>query len=123
MKQLLLVGIGGFVGSALRYLVYIWVDKRFEAIFPLSTFLVNIIGSLILGLIAGLFLKSNISVELRLLLGVGICGSFTTFSTFAIENVTLLEQKDFFTASAYVLGSVLVGLLMAFAGYWIGKSI
>lgn len=123
MKQVLLVGIGGFAGSTLRYLAYLWIDRRFEGVFPLSTLFVNVLGSLILGLIVGLFMKSNISPELRLFLGVGICGSFTTFSTFAMENVSLLGQKDIVTSLVYTLASLVLGLLMAFAGYWIGKSI
>lgn len=122
MKQVLLVGVGGFAGSVLRYLAYLWIDKRFEGVFPLSTLFVNTLGSLILGLIVGLFIKSNISPELRLFLGVGICGSFTTFSTFAMENVSLLEQKDMVTAASYTLASIILGMVMAFAGYWIGKS-
>ncbi|MEM9298972.1 MAG: fluoride efflux transporter CrcB [Bacteroidota bacterium] len=123
MKQVLLVGVGGFAGSVLRYLAYLWIDKRFEGVFPLSTLFVNTLGSLILGLIVGLFIKSNISSELRLFLGVGICGSFTTFSTFAMENVSLLEQKDMVTAASYTLASIILGMVMAFAGYWIGKSL
>ena len=123
MKQVLLVGVGGFAGSVLRYLAYLWIDKRFEGVFPLSTLFVNTLGSLILGLIVGLIIKSNISPELRLFLGVGICGSFTTFSTFAMENVSLLEQKDMVTAASYTLASIILGKVMAFAGYWIGKSL
>ena len=123
MKQVLLVGVGGFAGSVLRYLAYLWIDKRFEGVFPLSTLFVNTLGSLILGLIVGLIIKSNISPELRLFLGVGICGSFTTFSTFAMENVSLLEQKDMVTAASYTLASIILGMVMAFAGYWIGKSL
>ncbi|MEM9858514.1 MAG: fluoride efflux transporter CrcB [Bacteroidota bacterium] len=122
MKHVLLVGIGGFIGSVLRYLSYLWIDKRIEGAFPMSTFFVNILGSLILGLIVGLFTRSNVSPELRLFLGVGICGSFTTFSTFAMENVNLLEQKDFVTIVSYASGSLILGTLMALVGYWVGKS-
>ncbi|MEM1407866.1 MAG: fluoride efflux transporter CrcB [Bacteroidota bacterium] len=123
MKQVLLVGIGGFAGSILRYLAYLWIDKRFISVFPLSTFLVNVMGSILLGFIVGLFVKSNISPDLRLFLGVGICGSFTTFSTFAMENVTLIEQRDIVTTLTYTFVSLLVGILMALAGYWIGKTL
>lgn len=123
MKQVLLVGIGGFAGSILRYLAYLWIDKRFISVFPLSTFLVNVMGSILLGFIVGLFVKSNISPDLRLFLGVGVCGSFTTFSTFAMENVTLIEQRDIVTTLTYTFVSLLVGILMALAGYWIGKTL
>lgn len=118
IKQLLLVGIGGFTGSIFRYLTYLWVDKRFEGAFPLATFSVNIIGSFFLGLLYGAAVRSDlISQDLRLLLGVGICGSYTTFSTFAFENLGLLEQKDFVTTSYYISGSLILGLLAAYGGY------
>lgn len=123
MKQILLVGVGGFTGSILRYLVYLWIDKRWDTVFPFATFTVNIVGSLLLGFILGLFIKSNLSDEMRLLFGVGICGSFTTFSTFAMENVTLLEQKDLTSTISYLIASVVIGILVALAGYWLGKSI
>ncbi|MEM7110494.1 MAG: fluoride efflux transporter CrcB [Bacteroidota bacterium] len=123
MKQVLLVGIGGFTGSIFRYLAYLWIDRRFVGVFPLSTFLVNVLGSLVLGFIIGLFVKSNISPDLRLFLGVGVCGSFTTFSTFAMENVSLIGQKYIMTSVAYTLASLVLGMLMAFAGYWIGKTV
>ncbi|MEQ9166004.1 MAG: fluoride efflux transporter CrcB [Fulvivirga sp.] len=120
-KNILLVGLGGFLGSTLRYLVYIFVDKRFIGSFPLATFSVNIIGSFLLGLLVALSFKNNLSESMRLLLAVGLCGSFTTFSTFAMENFSLLSQKDIMTAFLYISLSVIIGLAAAFAGQWVGK--
>lgn len=120
-KNILLVGLGGFLGSTLRYLVYIFVDKRFVGSFPLATFSVNIIGSFLLGLLVALSFKNNLSESMRLLLAVGLCGSFTTFSTFAMENFSLLSQKEIMISFLYISLSVIVGLAAAFAGQWVGK--
>lgn len=121
LKNILLVGLGGFLGSTLRYLVYIFVDKRFIGSFPIATFSVNIIGSFILGLLVALSFKNSLSESMRLLLAVGLCGSFTTFSTFAMENFSLLTQKELMTSFLYISLSVVIGLAAAFAGQWVGK--
>jgi CrcB protein len=121
LKNILLVGLGGFLGSTLRYLVYIFIDKRFTGSFPVATFSVNIIGSFVLGLLVALFLKNSLSDSMRLLLAVGLCGSFTTFSTFAMENLNLLSQKEILTSFLYISLSVVIGLAAAFTGQWVGK--
>jgi CrcB protein len=121
LKNILLVGLGGFVGSTLRYLAYVYIDKRFAGLFPAATFSVNIIGSFILGILIALYLKNSLSESMRLLLAVGICGSFTTFSTFAMENFSLLSQKEILTSFIYISLSMIIGLGAAFAGQWIGK--
>ena len=122
MKQLLLVGIGGFLGSTLRYLTYLWIEQRYEKAFPLSTFIVNIIGSLLLGIVLGFIAKVYAAGnEMRLLLGVGLCGSYTTFSTFAVENIRFLYQKDLLTSLLYIIASVVLGLLAAHLGYTLIK--
>ncbi len=123
IKNVLLVGIGGFLGSSLRYLTYIFIDKRFESTFPLSTFTVNIVGSLLLGILVGISLKESLSEPMRLLLAVGICGSFTTFSTFAMENLNLLSQRDMATSFIYIAASVILGLAAAFLGQWLSLKL
>lgn len=124
LRNILLVGLGGFFGSVLRYLVYLFVDKNIQLAWPIATFSVNIIGSLILGIIYGLLFKTNfISPDLRLLLAVGFCGSFTTFSTFAYENLQMLQQRDFITMILYTGLSLVLGLLAAYSGYLIGKGL
>jgi len=121
LKNILFVGLGGFAGSVARYLVYVAIDKRIEHIFPISTFTVNVVGSLILGVLSALFLKEHLTEPARLFLAIGFCGSFTTFSTFAYENLQLIEQKPLI-ALLYVVASFLVGLMMVFAGYYLGKQ-
>lgn len=121
IKNLLLVGFGGFIGSTLRYLTYIFIDKRHSLSFPMSTFTVNIIGSLILGIIIGLSLKDSVNENMRLFLAVGICGSYTTFSTFALENISLLSQKDLFVSFIYITASIVLGLGAALLGQMIVK--
>ncbi|MBL6447308.1 fluoride efflux transporter CrcB [Fulvivirga sp. 29W222] len=123
-KNVLIVGLGGFMGSIARYLTYILIDKRFPSIYPVSTLTVNVIGSFILGIITGFLLKNNIPNDtMRLLLAVGFCGSFTTFSTFAYENLFFINQKLVPTAFIYIFVSLTLGLLAVFAGHWVGKSI
>ena len=121
LKNIVLVGLGGFLGSTLRYLVYLFVDKRFIGSFPMATFSVNIIGSFLLGLLVVLSFKNSLSESMRLLFAVGLCGSFTTFSTFAMENFSLLSQKDIMTSFLYISLSVIIGLAAAFVGQWVGK--
>jgi CrcB protein len=123
LKNILIVGLGGFIGSILRYLTYLFIDKRFEITFPLSTITVNVIGSLLLGIVIGLSLKDNLNEQLRLLLAVGVCGSFTTFSTFALENFNLLSQREIMTTFLYIGASVFLGLVAVFIGQLIGKMI
>lgn len=123
MKQILLVGLGGFLGSTARYLTYLWIDLRFAKIFPLSTLTVNIVGSLLLGLLYGYMAKSQTgaATEIRLLLGVGLCGSYTTFSTFALDNLNLLQQKDLANTLIYIFASLVLGLLAVYGGYSVFK--
>lgn len=122
MKQLLLVGFGGFIGSIVRYLVsklnITWV---FHAI-PMGTLTVNILGSLLIGFILGVFLNSDLlSTNLRLFLVVGFCGGFTTFSSFTNENFMLLQNGQYLTALIYIFGSILLGILSVYVGYLISN--
>lgn len=124
LKNILLVGFGGFLGSVFRYLTYLAVDKNFSTNWPIATLSVNILGSLILGFIYGLLVKSVfVSQDTRLFLAVGFCGSFTTFSTFAYENLQLLQQKDILTMITYTSISVVFGLLAAYGGFLLGKMV
>ena len=123
MKQVLFVFLGGGVGSASRYLISKWLNTG-GSTFPYGTFVVNILGSLIIGLILGYTLKSNIiSQQMTLLLATGFCGGFTTFSTFAYENQVFLKNGDFLNFGLYTIGSFILALIAVFLGLWIAKSL
>jgi len=109
----LLVGAGGFVGAIARYLAARWVGSAVETRFPLGTFLINVSGSFLLGLLGAIVVQKAIpnADALRLALGVGFLGAFTTFSTFEYETHALLEDGLWFTALANVVLSVVVGLV------------
>ncbi len=111
MKQLLIVGLGGGLGSILRYLTSMLTAKYNTHSFPLATFLTNVLGCFIIGLLIGYFSNSNTDHNLKLLLITGFCGGFTTFSTFAAENVILFQNQSYLTLTFYTLASVIVGLL------------
>jgi len=122
MKQVLLVFIGGGVGSVLRYIV-----GKFTKIpasgFPWSTFHVNVLGSLLIGILMGITLKnSSFSENQTLLLITGLCGGFTTFSAFAYENQVFLKEGDFTNFLIYTLGSISLGLVAVFLGLFISKN-
>jgi fluoride exporter len=117
MRPLLFVGIGGGLGSMLRYLVQIFVGRHVPVVFPLGTFLVNCSGCFLIGMFYSLATKyTGISPEWRLFLITGICGGFTTFSTYSYDGLVLLRQGSHFSFMLYMLGSVVLGLLATFAG-------
>jgi CrcB protein len=117
-KTILLVGFGGFIGSVARYYVSkINLSVDFFSI-PVGTFLVNILGSFVLGFLTGIATKSPIiTLEMRLFLMVGICGGFTTFSTFSSENLMLLHNGQILSIFLYTGFSLIFGFLAVFLGY------
>ncbi|MGB4415950.1 MAG: fluoride efflux transporter CrcB [Paludibacter sp.] len=118
MKQLLLVGLGGFIGSVARFLVSkLNLSWHFLSI-PMGTLTVNVVGSFIIGFIVGISAKSEIiSSDLRLFLMVGFCGGFTTFSSFTNENLMLMQNGQLLTVLLYTAGSILLGFLAVYLGY------
>src|SRR6187455_1929124 len=111
IKYILIVFIGGGTGSVLRYLTSVLTNKYFTSGFPLATFLVNIIGCLIIGFVTGLYLKNSMTnPDTKLLLVAGFCGGFTTFSAFAQENINLLQTNQISMAVIYTTLSVITGL-------------
>lgn len=118
IKNILIIGFGGFIGSVARYFVSkLNLYWDFYSV-PIGTLLVNIIGSLIIGFLAGMSDKTNIlSLELRLFLMVGICGGFTTFSSFTNENLMLLHNGQFLSIFLYTGLSVLLGFIAVYFGY------
>ncbi len=123
VKAILLVGAGGLVGSIFRYLSQQLVLRYFSSSFPWPTFAVNITGCFIIGIIYAFSERGNLlSPELRLLLATGFCGGFTTFSSFAFDNVNLLRDGQFLYAFLYIAASVLLGILAAYGGVFVVKS-
>ena len=124
MKQLLLVGIGGFVGSIARYLVSkLNITWSFLDL-PMGTLTANVVGSLIIGFLTGAFLNAGwMNQNLKLLLVVGFCGGFTTFSSFTAENFALIQNGQYGTAISYTLLSVILGIIAVFAGYYIFNKV
>ncbi len=122
MKECLLVGIGGMLGSIARYLSSGYFIHTFpNAKFPWGTFFVNLLGCFIIGLIAGLIEKlSGYNSEIRLICITGFLGGFTTFSAFGIESLHLLKGGDTVIAVMYVSGSVVLGILLAYLGLKLG---
>jgi len=110
--KMLLVAAGGAVGSMTRYQIGAWVLARTETwAFPLGTFLVNVLGCLIAGVLIGIDEQRHfLTLELRVLLFTGFLGGFTTFSAFGVETVALVERGAFGVATVYVLSSVIIGL-------------
>ena len=122
MKQVLLVFLGGGIGSALRYAIG-RIFNTSSAGYPWGTFSVNIIGSLLIGVFMGIALKNNnLSENQTLLLVTGLCGGFTTFSAFAYENQQFIKEGDLTSFAIYTLGSLSLGILAVFLGLVISKS-
>ena len=123
MKAILLVFLGGGAGSALRYVIGKNLNPTTVG-FPWGTFAVNLIGSLIIGLVFGWILqKSKLSNDTLLLIVAGFCGGFTTFSAFALESLNFLKMGNTSLFLTYVLSSILVGLLCVWFGYLVMKYI
>ena len=124
MKEIAYIFIGGGVGSVLRYLAQISINERMSGIgFPFSwgTFIVNIAGSLLICLFYSVSERWNLSMEMRLFLTTGLCGGFTTFSTFSNDGLSLLRGEFYGTFLLYALLSIGLGLVAVLAGGAIGK--
>ncbi len=120
MLGYLIVAAGAAIGAPLRYLTDRTVQTRHDSLFPWGTFTVNVIGSLILGVLTGATLAGGDS-NLRLLIGTGFCGALTTYSTLSFETVRLVEQRARFFAVANVLGTIVAGLGAAVVGFTVGQ--
>ena len=123
MNKILALMLGGAVGTLLRYWVSNYAIRLFEGVFPWGTFIVNLIGSLLIGFAFGLFGKDSLSVNARLFLFVGLFGGFTTFSSFTLESLNLIKTGNIKFALIYILASNILGLLFVYLGYIFARTI
>lgn len=120
LRQLLLVALGGALGSAMRYLTAILLARHYTGSIPLATLVVNVLGCFLIGLLIGLCSETT---YLRLLFITGFCGGFTTFSTFTAESYVMFREGAYGLAFLYIAGSVLIGLLALWVGLYVSRII
>ncbi len=123
LPPLVLVMSGGAVGAALRYLTGVWAFSVLGAGLPFATWIVNILGGLAMGLLAGVLSRADHGGEpLRLLLGVGVLGGFTTFSAFSLETFNMIVRGDGVLAAAYAVSSVAGSIIALYAGAMLARA-
>ena len=120
LKAIMLVGAGGMAGSVLRFVISHFMSQHYSSGLPKGTLAVNILGSLIMGLIVGLGSGRDWSYYL---LAVGFCGGFTTFSAFSLEMLGMLRGGNFSMAALYLAVSVVAGIFMVWAGWWLAVKL
>ena len=126
MARLLLVCLGGFVGTGMRYGLNGWVSRRFGETFPWGTLAINVSGSFLAGIafyLTGVDSPIVVSATTRQVILAGLLGGFTTFSSFSVQTLALLREGEVGAAFGNVLGSVAAGLLAAWAGYALARGV
>ncbi len=122
IKPILIAGLGGFIGTALRFAVARYFQVYHTSVFPWGTFVVNILGSFLIGLLYGLSEKGEIlSAEWRIFLAIGLCGGFTTFSSLSMDAFLLIQNREWLRLAAYGGLSFFLGLLAVYSGYTLAK--
>lgn len=117
LRTILIVGFGGFIGTIARFLVAKYFQESVVSVFPWGTFVVNIVGCFVIGMIYGLTEKGDfLTPDFRLFLTVGFCGGFTTFSSLANDAFLLMRQEEWFRFAIYTSFSFFIGLLAVYAG-------
>jgi len=122
VRALLLVGLGGLLGSVARYLGYLAALRLGAGPFPYGTLVINVLGSFLIGVVYGWTARTSLpGAEIRLFLATGFCGGFTTFSAFSMENITLLKSGNLSYAFLYISGSVLLGIGACLLGLLVAR--
>lgn len=120
---MLFVGIGGIVGAISRYLLGKWITSKTSNTIPFGTWIINISGSFVLGLLAVLHIEHVIPNWIWFLCGIGFLGAYTTFSTFGYETIQMIQNKKTKKATFYITSSVILGVIFAWLGGLIGNTI
>ncbi len=123
MPEMIFVFIGGGLGVLSRYAVFELSIKYHSSGFPVGTFMINLIGSFVIGLLWGIFQAKDIAPGLRIAIFVGFLGGFTTFSSFMLESMKLIKDKKVLVAILYIILSNIMGLVLVFGGYLLSQAI
>jgi fluoride exporter len=122
IKTLIIIGFGGAIGSMLRFLTSVLVNKYWANNFPLATLITNVLGCFLIGFIIGVLEKNNLTnSDLKWFLITGFCGGYTTFSTFGYENVNLFQSQNSGLAFLYIGLSIFIGLMAVWFGLFMNK--
>lgn len=122
LKTILYVALGGAIGSVLRFLTTLLVSRFWSNHFPLATFIINVAGCFLVGLLFGFLAKNNLTeTNLKWFLITGFCGGFTTFSAFGMENYNLLQSNNSLVAFSYIALSILLGIFAVWFGLFVSK--